>query len=958
MKHITNTQSHVAHQCTAIVSVWLLMLFAFMPYKASAQGKTCTHQMFTQPALTPISTEKGHFKNLYCLSYDKHSADVDGRKEQTTEEYKLPASGHNFVNDICMRYGEKDPSSIIITDNSVAFSAIEGTVGFHDEGYDKLFDNDVNTKWCFDGRIGFVIFKASKPGTLVGYSITTANDNATTSGRNPKSWIISGANSIYGPWTELTYVTYDTLLKDVNFTKYDFDIDSLKADKYEYFKWEIAGEQNTRIMQISEFTPHLVTCAHTTDDNVSTFNVDTVAFATCKDYAYEIRKCSLCHIKVKVVIGNEYDVHQLIKHEAKEPTCTEDGNNEYYECSVCGNYFKDAEGENKTGISNIIIAAKGHHYVDGVCSVCGEKSEILNVITADGVDITYNDFGSLYPWKYDADKQRIVSTNQGIAYSKSKINFIAHSDKDFLLEIDCGSSNRTYYSQLVVKVDNVPSTQFFYDYSTILTYKLSAGKYHKIEIIYANSYDNCSPGELGYVKSINATTDFTDDDFKKKDLYLIYLNNQTTLKYDSHKDIFERYSFIKPYVIENPNAVSKDIPSDFHSVNLEIDQSVKDFPITSMKNFFAGYKFKSINGLENLNTANVEDFSNAFANNENVVEMDLTGLNTESATDMSYMFSGNTNLKTIYVSDKFSTNKVKNSSDMFAGDANLIGAVAKADNSSDGSDMANYQTGYFKSFYTLNGARHELFGKDLKVENLDLVVSINPLITHVPFTAKRANFTITFEEGGEFPYWNAICLPFALNSLPAGCRAFTYGGLKNDGENEGETTLVLNEIQSIEAGRAFLVYVTDSTLSKIVFNAEDAAIATEAKDNSADATDGLYLKGSFGKPLQADDGFAFNGNNFTNMENVLGNTYYSSAAFNKLPFAILASDFSTDVTSKLGVINFAPVLPTSIGTITTGTEEGKISAIYDASGRCTNCLQHGINIIRYSNGKSIKVLVK
>ncbi len=52
--------------------------------------------------------------------------------------------------------------------------------------------------------------------------------------------------------------------------------------------------------------------------------------------------------------------HMLNKTEAKAATCTEAGNSEYYTCSACGKYFRDAEGKNEIAKDSWIIEANGH----------------------------------------------------------------------------------------------------------------------------------------------------------------------------------------------------------------------------------------------------------------------------------------------------------------------------------------------------------------------------------------------------------------------------------------------------------------------------------------------------------------------------------------------------------------------------------------------------------------------
>lgn len=45
---------------------------------------------------------------------------------------------------------------------------------------------------------------------------------------------------------------------------------------------------------------------------------------------------------------------------ANAPTCTADGNTEYWTCDICGKHFKDAEGKEDISLADTIIFAKGH----------------------------------------------------------------------------------------------------------------------------------------------------------------------------------------------------------------------------------------------------------------------------------------------------------------------------------------------------------------------------------------------------------------------------------------------------------------------------------------------------------------------------------------------------------------------------------------------------------------------
>ena len=63
--------------------------------------------------------------------------------------------------------------------------------------------------------------------------------------------------------------------------------------------------------------------------------------------------------------------HNMVHTPKKDATCTEDGNIEYWYCKNCDKYFSD---ENATEeLSDVVIPATGHHYVNGYCTKCGHR---------------------------------------------------------------------------------------------------------------------------------------------------------------------------------------------------------------------------------------------------------------------------------------------------------------------------------------------------------------------------------------------------------------------------------------------------------------------------------------------------------------------------------------------------------------------------------------------------------
>ena len=69
--------------------------------------------------------------------------------------------------------------------------------------------------------------------------------------------------------------------------------------------------------------------------------------------------------------------HDMTKTDAKEATCTEDGNNDYYTCSRCGGVFKDEAGTQATTVVAETLKKLGHDWSnkDGICAVCHTKCD-------------------------------------------------------------------------------------------------------------------------------------------------------------------------------------------------------------------------------------------------------------------------------------------------------------------------------------------------------------------------------------------------------------------------------------------------------------------------------------------------------------------------------------------------------------------------------------------------------
>ena len=92
--------------------------------------------------------------------------------------------------------------------------------------------------------------------------------------------------------------------------------------------------------------------------------------------------------------------HQLVKVDAKNPTCTEAGNIEYYKCIGCDDLYRDAAGTVAITETDTVVAATGHSWNEGVvttpatatskgvktytCTVCGAtRTEEVDYVAPD-----------------------------------------------------------------------------------------------------------------------------------------------------------------------------------------------------------------------------------------------------------------------------------------------------------------------------------------------------------------------------------------------------------------------------------------------------------------------------------------------------------------------------------------------------------------------------------------------
>ena len=907
-------------------------------------------------------------------------------------------------------------------DKSVTFKALAGSPeGYTNETYANLFDGKKtegnSTKWCCDFySSAYVIFAASKAGIPVGYTITTGNDNSNWNGRNPLSWKLYGNNEGKdGAWTLIQKVSNDTKLQDKNFTSYDFTCEG--STFYKYFKWEISATHSGKALQVGEFELKLITCSHKNVDGSSALgavikNVD----PTCVEHGHTTKECSICHSIVKVYKDDELKPHTLTLHAQKNATCTEAGNIEYWQCSVCNKLFSDADATTEiTDAGNLEIPAKGHHQYNskGVCTACGATEPRYALFNSlEGItNVTITDNGS-YPWQMldlsatgmkelgftiPEGSKGLMSNNYDQDFSTSETVVTFTVEKPMLLTFKSLVSSKIDWDKSTITLDNK-------DYDPIsgitqieIKAFLSVGE-HTLKLSYKKTNYLKNNADRAFIYDLETATTISD--------YVAeYDATNTTLTFKKFIDanisdignnsvIVEQYKNVKEICTALGNVTIK---------NIVFDESFKTYAPTSLKEFFYNCtSLETISGLEYLNTANVTDMGNMFLNCNNLKSLDLTKFNTEKVTDMNAMFQNCRTLKSLDLT-KLNTEQVTNMNSMFLACRALESLDLTKLNTAKVTDMSFM----FDQCYDLTTIYASDNFKTEKVEKSDLMFmqcfKLKGFIEyskdktdHQYANYKTGYFTKLVVKNGDERYgitgettqftvdnlaldddkdfvayepftattatynrdikagttWATLCLPFEVSLDGKNFRAF-----KLLSANETTNTVELEEITTtIEAGMPVIIKMTNGETALNVSEANKSivkAALTSATANNDYQLQGIYTKKEFDKTAD-NNCYIVKGNKLMNPAMLLEKSKVQKVA--SKPFRAYMVDNSTTPAAgaKMFSIGFDDST-TAIDNLNTIADDK--AEYYDLQGKRLNEPQKGINIVK-RNGKTMKVIIK
>ena len=373
--------------------------------------------------------------------------------------------------------------------------------------------------------------------------------------------------------------------------------------------------------------------------------------------------------------------------------------------------------------------------------------------------------------------------------------------------------------------------------------------------------------------------------------------------------------------------------------------------VTDMSDMFSVCRNLAELDLSNFNTAKVTNMRSMFSGCKNLAELDLSNFNTAKVMNMANMFSGCLNLTTIYVNDDFViTNK---SYKLFSGCTKLKGAIDKYDANKTDYRFANYKTGYFTKLVGKNGdEKIGAAGETLTAENLALDDN-KDFVAYEPFAAKAASYSRTMSAGTT---WATLCLPFEVSLQNQNFRAFKL--LSADDATE---TVELEEIEtSIAAGTPVIIKMKDGE-TQLNFSEADKEIANEVKTaetaNGNYQLQGLYTQKVFSKTAD-NNCYIVKGDKLMNPAKLLGETLTQFVG--SKPFRAYMVDKSTAPVA--GARMFSIRLgdgTTAIKQLEADTADAADSKAeyYDLQGHRLQDLQKGVNIVK-RGGKTMKVVIK
>ena len=338
-------------------------------------------------------TETGNKEHWKCSDCGALFSDAEGTTEATEDDVEIAATGHTLTHveaaaATCTDTGNKEHWKC--SECGKLFSDAEGTTEITEEAATiaalghNLSKTEAKAATCTEaGNIEY--WTCSECGKLFSDAEGTTEITAEATVVAAKGHSLEKTEAKDATCTEAGNIEYWTcsecekLFKDSEGTQETTEeYTVIEAKGHDWGEWTVVKEATeeeegleTRTCQNDD--------SHTEERTISKLNhvhnleKTDAKTATCTEAGnIEYWTCSECGKLFSDAAGTtqitaEATVvaakgHFLEKMDAKDATCTEAGNIEYWTCSECGKLYKDSEGTQEITAEATVVAAKGHNW--------------------------------------------------------------------------------------------------------------------------------------------------------------------------------------------------------------------------------------------------------------------------------------------------------------------------------------------------------------------------------------------------------------------------------------------------------------------------------------------------------------------------------------------------------------------------------------------------------------------
>ena len=317
------------------------------------------HSLTEHAESAATCTETGNHKYWECSACHKKFKDNGGAEEYSGDSYIIPAKGHTFTTN---HVEAKDPTCTEAGNYEYwvcdvchkKFSAKEGGTEYPNNSYVR---------------------------DMIAHTLTKheAKDATCTETGNDEYWECTSCHKKFTAQTGGTEITDESYVRGKvahSLTKHEAHAATCtETGNNEYWECDNCGKFFGHATDTAPDSKSIEENSWVTDMTAHTLTKHEAKAATCTEAGNnEYWECDNCHKffghatdtapDSKPIEENSWvtdmTAHTLTKHEAKAATCTEAGNNEYWECDVCHKKFTAQTNGTEITDDSYIIQASGH----------------------------------------------------------------------------------------------------------------------------------------------------------------------------------------------------------------------------------------------------------------------------------------------------------------------------------------------------------------------------------------------------------------------------------------------------------------------------------------------------------------------------------------------------------------------------------------------------------------------